>query len=83
MRWLNGIDTTNACNRTTVPAAAFTGLKVDVDRIRRDNEAKADAQRKAGLIIRSGRERYLCEFMRRVAHGAHHPVRVSAVLCGC
>jgi hypothetical protein len=37
--------------------SAFTGLKVHVDRVRRDNEARPDAQRKAGLIIRSGRER--------------------------
>ena len=35
---------------------AFTGLCVDVDRVRADNDARADAQRKAGLIIRSGRE---------------------------
>lgn len=34
--------------------AAFTGLQVDVDRIRADNEARVDAPRKAGLIVNSG-----------------------------
>eukprot|EP00775_Hariotina_reticulata_P010199 gene10199-10360_t len=34
--------------------AAFSGLKVDVDKIRADNEAKTDALRKNGLIIWSG-----------------------------
>ncbi|KAG2439105.1 hypothetical protein HYH02_006627 [Chlamydomonas schloesseri] len=34
--------------------AAYTGLKVDVDRIRIDNEARTDATRKAGLIINDG-----------------------------
>jgi len=36
--------------------SAFTGLCVDVDRVRTDNEARVDAQRKAGLIIRVGCE---------------------------
>jgi len=36
--------------------AAYTGLQVDIDRIRQDNEAKGDAvNRKAGLIIYDGR----------------------------
>lgn len=35
--------------------AAYTGLRVDIDRIRQDNEAKVDAQRKSGLIIYNGR----------------------------
>ncbi|KXZ44344.1 hypothetical protein GPECTOR_69g437 [Gonium pectorale] len=34
--------------------AAYTGLRVDVDRIRVDNEARTDATRKAGLIIYDG-----------------------------
>ncbi|KDD76388.1 hypothetical protein H632_c245p0 [Helicosporidium sp. ATCC 50920] len=34
--------------------AAFTGLQVDVDRIRVDNETRLDAQRKSGLIINTG-----------------------------
>jgi hypothetical protein len=37
-------------------APAFSGLQVDIDRVRADNEAKVDEQRKAGLIIWSGRE---------------------------
>jgi hypothetical protein len=39
--------------------AAYTGLRVDIDRIRQDNEAKVDAQRKSGLIIYNGRA-YVC-----------------------
>lgn len=36
--------------------AAYTGLQVDIDRIRQDNEAKGDSvNRKAGLIIYDGR----------------------------
>lgn len=36
--------------------AAYTGLRVDIDRIRQDNEAKGDSvNRKAGLIIYDGR----------------------------
>ncbi len=35
-------------------APAYTGLKVDIDRIRADNLQKVDVQRKSGLIIRSG-----------------------------
>eukprot|EP00963_Diacronema_lutheri_P014231 scaffold2858_cov659-Pavlova_lutheri.AAC.202 len=34
--------------------AAYTGLCVDVDRIREDNLAKKDVDRKAGLVIYSG-----------------------------
>lgn len=36
--------------------AAYTGLHVDIDRIRLDNETRTDAQRKSGLIIWSGRK---------------------------
>ena len=36
--------------------AAFSGLRVDIDRIRADNAAKTDAKRKSGLIIWSGGE---------------------------
>jgi len=35
--------------------AAYTGLQVDIDRIRADNEARTDAPRKTGLIINTGR----------------------------
>ena len=34
--------------------AAYTGLRVDIDRVRADNEARTDAPRKAGLIINTG-----------------------------
>lgn len=34
---------------------AYTGLQVDIDRIRAENEAKTDVERKSGLIIWSGR----------------------------
>ena len=36
--------------------AAYTGLQVDIDRIRADNSEITDAERKGGLIINSGRE---------------------------
>ena len=36
--------------------AAYTGLQVDIDRIRTDNELKTQAERKGGLIIWSGRK---------------------------
>ena len=36
--------------------AAYTGLKVDIDRIREDNNARTDVERKSGLIIRTGSE---------------------------
>lgn len=36
--------------------AAFTGLQVDIDRIRADNDKLVDAERKNGLVINSGRE---------------------------
>lgn len=35
--------------------SGFTGLQVDVDRVRADNDARTDVQRKAGLIINMGR----------------------------
>lgn len=35
--------------------AAYTGLQVDIDRVRADNEARVDAPRKAGLIINTGK----------------------------
>ncbi|CAL8462930.1 g2464 [Coccomyxa elongata] len=34
--------------------SAYTGLQVDIDRIRADNEQKQDVERKCGLIIWSG-----------------------------
>jgi hypothetical protein len=34
--------------------AAFTGLRVDVDAVRRDNAARAGAARKGGLVINAG-----------------------------
>lgn len=36
--------------------AAYTGLRVDIDRVRADNECRVDAPRKAGLIINMGRK---------------------------
>ena len=36
--------------------AAYTGLQVDIDRIRSDNAERTDVERKSGLIIWSGRE---------------------------
>ena len=38
----------------SLPPLPTTTSQVDVDRIRRDNEARTDAQRKGGLIIWSG-----------------------------
>ena len=37
-------------------SAAYTGLQVDIDRIRADNAEVTDAERKGGLIINSGRK---------------------------
>ena len=37
-----------------LPSPAFTGLKVDIDRVRLDNEQRTDVQRKSGLLIYSG-----------------------------
>lgn len=39
-----------------ISSAAYTGLHVDIDRIRADNEANKSALRKSGLIIWEGRE---------------------------
>lgn len=36
--------------------AAYTGLQVDIDRIRLDNAERSDVERKSGLIIWSGRK---------------------------
>lgn len=38
--------------------AAFTGLRIDIDRVRLDNNSKGDVNRKAstGLLIYDGRE---------------------------
>lgn len=36
--------------------AAYTGLQVDIDRIRADNDRLVDAERKNGLVINSGRK---------------------------
>ena len=35
-------------------AAAYTGLQVDIDRIRADNAARVGVERKSGLIIWAG-----------------------------
>lgn len=37
--------------------AAFTGLRLDLDAVRADNEGRRDAPRKSGLVIHDGRER--------------------------
>lgn len=37
-------------------SAAYTGLQVDIDRIRADNAERTDVERKSGLIIWSGRK---------------------------
>jgi hypothetical protein len=39
---------------STQLCAAFTGLQLDIDRIRQDNAQRTDVQRKAGLIIYTG-----------------------------
>ncbi len=49
--------------------AAYTGLQVDVDRIRGDNEQKKDVERKCGLIIWSGRESQLRHALQRAERG--------------
>lgn len=36
--------------------AAYTGLQVDINRIRVDNDARTNVPRKAGLIIYEGRK---------------------------
>ena len=36
--------------------AAYTGLQVDIDRIRADNAERTEVERKSGLIIWSGRK---------------------------
>jgi len=41
------------CRQNT--PAAFNGLQVDIDRVRADNNAKVDVERKSGLVINSGR----------------------------
>ncbi len=48
--------------RQNFASAAYTGLHVDIDQIRADNESRKDAQRKSGLIIWSGRELLLLIF---------------------
>ncbi len=44
------------CAHAALPVAAFTGLHVDVDAVRKDNEAKQGPEvvRKSGLIINAG-----------------------------
>lgn len=56
--------------------AAYTGLRVDIDRIRQDNEAKVDAQRKSGLIIYNGRA-CLC----LLGTDDEHVLRCTQFLC--
>lgn len=34
--------------------AAYTGLQVNIDAIRQENESRTDVQRKSGLIIYTG-----------------------------
>jgi hypothetical protein len=41
-------------------ATAYSGLRVDVDRVRAENEAKVDAHRKNGLVIWTGRKLLNC-----------------------
>ena len=40
--------------RVQLGHAAFTGLQLNIDQIRLDNEARKDVQRKSGLIIYQG-----------------------------
>jgi hypothetical protein len=51
---------------TCLSLAAYTGLQVDIDRIRADNIDKTGVERKSGLIIRSGSEclRVICIMLR-------------------
>lgn len=35
-------------------ATAFTGLRLDVDKLRKDNESRTDVTRKNGMIINTG-----------------------------
>lgn len=55
--------------------AAYTGLQVDIDRIRADNDALVAAERKNGLVIYSGRE------LRMAAGAAARPSGVSIPAC--
>ena len=57
--------------------AAYTGLQVDIDRIRIDNETRTDAPRKAGLIINTGgtnarinyfHSKFLSSFIQNLTH---------------
>lgn len=48
---------THQMHDTIGVSAAYTGLQVDIDRIRADNAEITDAERKGGLIINSGRKR--------------------------
>ena len=55
--------------------AAYTGLQVDIDRIRADNDKLVDAERKNGLVINSGRELW------RGWHGGGRGPAVGPALC--
>lgn len=61
--------------------AAYTGLQVDIDRIRADNEARTDAPRKAGLIINTGRTLVFSSFP--AVHSIHPPTLIYCmhILC--
>lgn len=50
--------------------AAYTGLQVDVDRIRQDNEARDDVERKQGLVVHCGREQGHACCLATVCHAA-------------
>ena len=43
-------------NQRLALLAAYTGLQVDIDRIRADNADRTDVERKSGLIIWAGRK---------------------------
>lgn len=45
-----------ACLYLFVAFTGYTGLRIDVDRVRGDNETKTGVVRKAGLIIYDGGE---------------------------
>lgn len=58
--------------------AAYTGLQVDIDRIRADNDKLVDAERKNGLVINSGREWRRAES----CSGCSSTAGAQAMLCG-
>jgi hypothetical protein len=58
--------------------AAYTGLQVDIDRIRADNDKLTDAERKNGLVINSGRESGMP--WRWMLGNEHHPCLMNMLL---